>query len=467
MADSQTRDRPRLRVAVVGAGPAGFYATLDLFNHSEIDVQVDMFDRLPTPYGLVRFGVAPDHPKIKSVIKVYERGVQAAADRFRLFGHVELGKDVTVDELLARYHAVIITFGAQTDKKLGVPGEDLPGVYAAREFVAWYNCHPDYAEAQFKLYGERAVVIGVGNVAIDVARILMRTAGELCTTDIGQPAQDLVTTSPLTEVTVLARRGPVQAAATPQELHEMTEMEACDLVISHRDLELDPVTNQLIAEGKIDSQAERALKSMREEALHEPRVGRKLINMRFYVSPVEFLGTDHVEAVKIVRNEMYLREDGSVAARGTDETEIIPCGAVFRSIGYAVAPVSGVPYDAKRQRIPHDKGQVLDESGSPVAGLFVAGWAKRGPSGVIGTNKPCAVETVQTMLGRFAAGELQDPVAGDIDALLRERGVQFVSFDQWKLLDQLETAAGAAEGRPRVKFRDVKSMLEALAGVPA
>lgn len=457
---------PALRIAIVGAGPAGFYSTLELFHHHEYDVHVDLFDRLPTPYGLVRFGVAPDHPKIKSVVKVYARGVEAAGDHFRMFGNVELGTDVTVEELRARYHAVILTIGAQTDRKLGIPGEDLAGIYAAREFVAWYNSHPDYVNARFELAGERAVVIGVGNVAIDVARILVSTRHELDATDISNTAEQAVTDSALDEVVILARRGPAQAAATPPELHEMTQMEAADLVIEPGDLALDEVTAALIEEGQLDSQSQRALAIMQREALPAARPGRKFIHMRFCVSPVAFHGTDRVEAVELVRNRLVRRADGSVAAQATDERELIPCGTVFRSIGYAVAPVPGVPYDAERHRIPHALGQVLDADGVAVPGLFVAGWAKRGPSGVIGTNKPDAVETVHTLLSALAAGELPEPAAADVTELLNERDVRYVSYDQWKLLDELETHAGEVEGRPRVKFRDVASMLQALASWP-
>ncbi len=451
-----------LRVAIVGAGPAGFYAALELLRQKDLGPHVDMFDHLPTPYGLVRFGVAPDHPKIKSVTNVYERGVEAAAGQFRLFGNVTLGSDVSVDELRARYHAVLFTFGAQTDRRLGIPGEDLPGVYPAREFVAWYNSHPDYRDAQFDLAAEDAVVIGIGNVAIDVARILVRTPEELSHTDIRPKAASAVAASSIRDVTVLARRGPAQAACTPVELRELTQMEAADLVVSERDLELDEITRAMIDAHEIDAQSTRLLNVLQTGALRDPRPDRKSIALRFYVSPVEFIGRERVEAVRLVRNRLVRHPDGWVSTEATDETETIPCGVAFRSIGYQVAPIAGVPFDTRRSRIPHDRGQILAPDGGPEPGLFVAGWAKRGPTGVIGTNKPDAVETVHMLLDAWQHGNLPEPSGGDVADFLDQRGVHYVSYDQWKLIDQIETHAGEVEGRPRVKFRDVASMLEAL-----
>lgn len=458
--------RPLLNVAIVGAGPAGYYSALELFSHEEFEIHVDMFDRIPPPYGLVRYGVAPDHAKIKSVIKVYERGVEAPNARFRYFGNVELSTDISVDELLERYHAVILTFGAQGDRKLGVPGEDLPGIYAAREFVAWYNSHPDHRDAQFDLKGKkRALVVGVGNVAIDVARILMRTPSELAKTDISPLAEALVNESDLEEVVVLARRGPAQAAATPVEMLELTKMEACDFVVSERDIALDPETLKEVEAGNLDKQTKRSLEIMRENAHREAQPGRKTITMRFYESPVEFLGTEQVEAVKIVRNALVRRDNGSLASKPTEETFELPVDVVFRSIGYMITPTDGVPYDAEWRWIPNQMGRVQAErNGEVVQGLYIAGWAKRGPSGVIGTNKPDAVETVQLLLEDRATGRLREPSGQDIADLLDARGIAYVGYEQWKALDRMETAAGEAEGRPRVKFLDVDSMLAAVAG---
>jgi ferredoxin--NADP+ reductase len=453
------------RVAVVGAGPAGFYAALELLKHKDVEVHIDLFDHLPTPFGLVRFGVAPDHPKIKSVTGVYERGVEAAGGQFRLFGNVTLGADVSVADLRARYHAVVFTFGAQTDRRLGVPGEDLPGVYPAREFVAWYNSHPDYRDARFDLNAEHAVVIGIGNVAIDVARILVRTPAELAHTDIRPAAADAVTHSPIREVTILARRGPVQAACTPVELRELTQMEGADLVVSERDLALDEVTRAMIDAHEIDAQSMRLLNVLQTGTLRARQRGRKAIELRFYVSPVEFIGRDRLEAVRLVRNRLVRHPDGWVGTEATGETEIVPCGAAFRSIGYQVAPIAGVPFDPKRNRIPHARGQILGPDGGPAAGLFVAGWAKRGPTGVIGTNKPDAAETVDAMLADLAQGRALVPAEPEPDAvlaLLRRRQPQFVTYADWRRLDELEVARGRALGRPRVKFTRVEEMLAAL-----
>ncbi len=453
-----------LRVAVVGAGPAGFYAALELAHYPDVPTHVDMFDRLPTPYGLVRFGVAPDHQKIKTVIGVYERGVESAGDRFRLFGNVDLGSDVTLDELRCRYHAVILTYGAQSDMHLGVPGEDLPGVYAAREFVAWYNGHPDFKDASFPLAGERAVVVGIGNVAIDVARILSRTPQELAVTDITPYAAKALAAGGFKDVVVLARRGPLQAACTPVELRELTQMEAADLVVQERDLIVDPVSSALVEAGEVDRQSAKNLTVLVDGALREPRAGRKTISLRFFSSPLEFQGDQRVEAVRIGRNVLTRSDTGRVSVKPTGEEEIMETDVVFRAIGYLVAPIAGVPYDPERKRIPHTLGQVLaGPDGTAVPGLFVAGWAKRGPSGVIGTNKPDASETVASLLAAWRAGTLPTPTEGDVVTLLEAHGVRYVTYEDWKLLDSLEIEAGEREGRPRVKFTDVAAMLEALA----
>jgi ferredoxin--NADP+ reductase len=452
-------------VAVVGAGPAGFYATLDLMAHVETPTHVDMFDRLPTPYGLVRFGVAPDHQKIKTVTNLYARGVEAASDRFHLFGNVQLGADITLEELRARYHAVILTYGAQSDRHLGVAGEELPGVFAAREFVAWYNGHPDFEHASFVLSGKRAVVIGIGNVAIDVARILMRTPAELAVTDIAPYAASALSRGGgFDEVVILARRGPLQSKCTPVELRELTQMEAADLVVDPRDLALGPIDEELVAAGEVDRQSLKNLEVLKT-AQPAPRPGRRCIRLAFFASPVGFEGAGSVEAIRIARNALVRTETGYVTVRPTGEEERLECDAVFRAIGYMVTAVPGVPYDEARQTIPHDRGQVLESpGGTPVPGLFVAGWAKRGPTGIIGTNKPDAAETVQTLLAAWRAGALPTPSAGDVVDLLAARGVRYVTYEDWKLLDQLETEAGSREGRPRVKFTDVEEMLLALAG---
>jgi ferredoxin/flavodoxin---NADP+ reductase len=461
---STSNSAAQLRVAIIGAGPAGFYSALDILAARDLDTAVDMFDRLPAPYGLVRYGVAPDHQKIKSVVKVYERGVESAGTRFRMFGNVELGKDISLDELRARYHAVILTFGAQTDRRLGIPGEDLDRVYAAREFVAWYNSHPDFRGAEFDLQHQTAVVVGIGNVAIDVARMLAHTAGELATTDVAEAASDALIHSDVREIVILARRGPLQASCTPVELRELARLEGADLVVAESDLVLDPLSAAALERGDVPTQNQKNYKIICEEALHEPRAGRKVIRMRFYVSPTEILGATGVDGVVLGRNTLREGAGGRLSVQPLDETETLDCGIVFRSIGYRVQPLPDVPYDEEWGVIPHDRGQVLaSRAGDSVPGLFVAGWAKRGPSGVIGTNKPDASETVGMLLAAHNSGALAMPTADSVEGLLAERGVEYVGYDDWKLLDALEIEAGEDSGRPRVKFDTVEAMLEALA----
>ena len=462
-AQSPDTGRPGPRVAVVGSGPAGFYAALDLLAHPGLGARVDMFDRLPAPMGLVRYGVAPDHQKIKAVAQVFERGADAGAERFRFFGNVALGRDISLEELRARYEAVVLAFGAETDRRLGIPGEDLPGVVAAREFVAWYNSHPDYADARFNLSGERAVVVGIGNVAIDVARILVRTPAELAATDISVSAEEALRASRIRDITVLARRGPLQAACTPVELRELAHLQAADLVVAADDLALDPASAAQLAAGTVERQSARNLAVLKDEALRAPRANRKVIRLRFGVSPVEILGRERVEGVRIRRNRLVVGPGGRLVSEATEATEDLVCDAVFRSIGYRVAPIEGVPYDAALGAIPHDAGQVLTSTGgAPEPGLFVTGWAKRGPSGVIGTNKPDAAETVARLIAVHEAGAL--PAAREVDVadLLASRGVRAVSRIDWQALDALERRLGEAEGRPRRKLATIAAMLAAI-----
>ena len=452
-----------LRVAVIGAGPAGFYTALAILEDASLGAQVDMFDRLPAPYGLVRYGVAPDHQKIKSVTKVFERGAQAAGGRYRFFGNVQLGSDVTLGELRARYHAVVLSFGAQSDRHLEIFGEGLPGVYAAREFVAWYNGHPDFIRARFDLSAEHAVVVGIGNVAIDVARMLAHTPEELLATDTSDEALALLTESRVRDITILARRGPLQAACTPVELRELTQMAGADLVVPEDELVLDPISQAQLDAGEVDQQARRNYEILKNSALREARPGRKVIRLRFYASPVEILGRQRVTGMRLRKNEIIQDSKGRQQTVPLESSEEIPCGVVFRSIGYKVSHVPGVPYDFKRSLIPHTLGQVLSvDDGLPVPGLFVAGWAKRGPTGVIGTNKPDAGETARSLIDAYRADQLPEPCDGDIEVLLAERHTPYVSFIDWQLLDKLEINAGMVQGRPRRKMTDVPAMLKAI-----
>lgn len=449
-----------LRVAVVGSGPAGFYAAGHLLA-AETPAQVDMIERLPTPWGLVRLGVAPDHPKIKTVSKAFEK--IAAKDGFRFLGNVEVGRDVSHEELLARYDAVVYTVGAQTDRRLGVPGEDLPGSIPATALVAWYNGHPDFADLDPDLSSKRAVVIGAGNVAVDVARMLALTAEELAATDTADSAIAAILGSGIEEIVLLARRGPVQAAFTTPEAIELQELAGCDTVVDPADLELDPASEAALVG---DTNAERNLEVLRAIAATAPTGKGKTLRLRFCVSPVEILGDGKVEAIVIERNRLESDDRGRINAVPTGERETLECGIVLRSVGYRGIPIAGVPFDERAGTIRNEGGRVVDEGGAVVPGVYTAGWIKRGPSGVIGTNKKCATETVDLLLEDVAAGKIGggSAGAGDLSALLAERGVEVVGYDGWQRIDAAELAAGAAQGRPRVKLTTWDAQLAAARG---
>ena len=453
-----------LRVAIIGAGPAGFYAAERLFKETELVIEVDLFDRLPTPFGLVRNGVAPDHQKIKSVTAAFDR--IAANPRFRFFGHVELGSDVTVDDLKAHYHQILYSTGAQTDRPLGIPGDDLIGSHPATEFVAWYNGHPDYRDCEFDLSQESVAVVGVGNVAVDVARILCRTPEELLKTDIADYALEQLRASRVKEVTILGRRGPAQAAFTAPEAKELGELADCDTFVPADEAELDALSQASLAAA--DRAELRKVEFIQELARRQPTGKSKRLTLRFLVSPVELLGDDngHVRQMWLVRNVLYATDAGSLRARATDQFETLDAGLVFRSIGYRGVPLPGVPFHDSWGVIPNAGGRVLDaDSREPLVGQYTAGWIKRGPTGVIGTNKPDAAETVEAMLTDARAGNLLSPAnatAAAAEALVRGRQAHVVTYDDWRRLDALELSHGKEQGRPRVKFTRVDDMLAAL-----
>jgi ferredoxin--NADP+ reductase len=456
-----TSDNP-LRVAVIGAGPAGFYACEHILKHEATTAEVDLFDRLPTPYGLVRGGVAPDHPKIKSVTRVYDK--TAARDGFRFFGNVKLGEDVSPQDLERHYHAILYTFGAETDRHLGIPGEDLPGSHAATAFVGWYNAHPDYANEQFDLSCERAVVIGNGNVATDVARMLALTDEELRGTDTADHAIDPLAGCGVREIVILGRRGPAQAAFTNPELRELGEMKDADIVVDPAELELDELSRRYLESDEADITTRKNVEILTEFS-QRPLEGKpKRIILRFLRSPVEIEGDGKVEKLIVGRNEL-VEKDGALRASDSGEREELECGLVLRSVGYTGVPVDGVPFDERRGTILNQGGRVLDSAGGrQKIGHYTSGWIKRGPSGVIGTNKKCAQETVDALFEDLEAERLGDPEAPDpgaIEELLRERGVDFVSFPGWQAIDAAETARGEPQGRPRAKFVRVDEMLEA------
>jgi len=454
-----------LRVAIVGAGPTGFYATDQLFRQPSLVVDVDMYDRVPTPYGLVRAGVAPDHQKIKSVTAAFDK--VAAHPRFRFFGAVELGRHLSVDDLRAHYHMIIYTTGAQTDRRMGIAGEDLQRSHAATEFVAWYNGHPDYRDLTFDLSQERAAVVGVGNVAADVARILSRTPEELAATDIADYALEALSASRIREVHVLGRRGPAQAAFTNPEVRELGELTGADVTARPEEVEPDELTRQVL-ERAPDRATQKKVEILKDFSRRTPTGKPKRLVMRFLVSPVELLddGRGGVAGMRLVRNRLYATATGTLQPKATDEFEHLPVGLVFRSVGYRGVPLPGVPFNDDWGVILNEKGRVLDaQSKLPLVGQYTAGWIKRGPTGVIGTNKPDAAETVTGMLEDLARDihlRPADASPAAVERLVRERQPQYLSYQDWLRLDEIETRRGKETGRPRVKFTRVKDMLAAL-----
>ncbi len=436
-----------LRVAVVGSGPAGFYAASALLA-SELPIEVDLIERLPTPWGLVRQGVAPDHPNIKAVSRAFEK--TAAQPGFRFFGNVEVGRDLTHEELRRLYDAVVYSVGAQTDRRLGIPGEDLSGSWAATEFVAWYNGHPDFQELEFDLSHERAVVIGNGNVALDVARMLALTPEELAPTDTTDEAITAINDAGVREILVVGRRGPVQAAWTPVEVGELGELAGADIVVDPADLVLDPAS---VAELEAaPSTVKRNVEHLRDYAARAPAGKPRRIRLRFLASPVAIHGDGKVEAIELVRNELV---DGRAVA--TDERETIPCGIVFRSVGYRGVALPGVPFDEGSGTIPNEGGRVEP-------GIYAAGWIKRGPSGVIGTNKKDASETIGLLLEDASAGKLPPRGGEALEDVLAERGADAVLYAGWQAIDEAERSAGEPHGRPRIKLASWDTLLAAARG---
>ena len=452
-----------LRVAIVGSGPSGFYAADAYFKQPDLIVYVDMFDRLPTPFGLVRGGVAPDHDKIKTVTKQYDK--IALNPRFRFFGNVEFGRDITHETLTQHYHQIIYATGAQTDRQMGIPGEELLNSHPATEFVGWYNAHPDYRDLRFDLSQERVAVIGNGNVAMDVARILASTPEELTNTDIADYALDALAKSRVKEIYVLGRRGPAQAAFTNPEIKELGLMHDADVIVPGEDAVLDPLSQAALATSG-DKTAQKNVDILQQYAAQGATGKTRQIIFRFLVSPVELIGTDRVEAIKIIKNELVQSDDGSLRPRATEQSETIPVGLVFRSIGYKGVALPDVPFDAKSGVIPNDHGRVLDaESKKPVLGEYVTGWIKRGPSGIIGTNRPDSVETVEAALADMRAGNTLNPASVSPDAipnLLNQNGVDYVTYEDWRRLDQEEIARGTAINRPRLKFSRVEDMMNVI-----
>jgi ferredoxin--NADP+ reductase len=455
------------RIAIVGAGPSGFYASDQLLAQG---FEVDLIDLLPTPFGLVRAGVAPDHPKIKSVTRMYEK--TAKKDGFRFFGGIELGRDITRAELLARYHAVLYAVGTASDNRLGIPGEDRPGSYAATRFVAWYNGHPHACDEEFDLSATRAVVVGNGNVAIDIARMLVLDPDELAPTDTADHALQALAAAQVEEVILLGRRGPAQAAFTNPELRELGELSRAAPVVDPGELELDEASRRWL-EHDADPTARRNYDLLREYAARPLGDASHRITFRFLRSPVELLGEGEdgaVTGMRIVHNRIEPGRDGRLRAVATDREEVIPCGLVIRSIGYRGVPLGDVPFDEGRGLIRNVGGRVCGEEGDPLPGEFCVGWIKRGPSGVIGTNKKDAADTVARIVEDAEAGRLPEPADVDAEATgawLRGCAPGVVEWDGWQAIDEHERGLGEPAGRPRVKLVTVDELVDAARGTPA
>jgi ferredoxin/flavodoxin---NADP+ reductase len=459
------RDAEPLRVAIVGAGPAAYYAADQLLRQPDRRVAVDMFDRLPTPFGLVRAGVAPDHQKIKSVTAAFDK--VAAHPRFRFFGGVEIGKHLTVEDLRRHYHQILYATGAQTDRRMGIPGEDLHGSHPATEFVAWYNGHPDYRDCEFDLSHERAAVVGVGNVAIDVARILCRSAEELEKTDIADYALEALRQSRIREVYLLGRRGPAQAAFTNPEIKELGELADADIITLPDEVALDELSRRALERSQ-DRASFKKVEILQSYSTRAPRGKARRLIIRFLLSPFEISGNaaGEVVALRLVKNRLYATATGTIQAEATDQFEQLPVGFVFRSVGYRGVPLPGVPFNESWSVILNEKGRVLDpDSKKPMPGEYAGGWIKRGATGVIGTNKPDAAETVACMLEDLAHDVyLPAPRASALEAalMLRDRQPKYVSYSDWKRLNAIEVERGRALGRPRLKFTRTDDMLRAL-----
>jgi len=447
-----------LSVAVVGSGPAGLYTAEALIKQAAAldpprQVSVDVLDRLPTPYGLVRYGVAPDHPSIKSIAE-YLRGVLEHAD-VRFLGGVRLGGEVTREDLLACYDAVVYATGAMRDRRMGIEGEDLPGSYAATDFVNWYCGHPDTGPDTFSLDAESVAVVGVGNVAVDVARILVRDPAELRPTDVSQPVLEALLASKVREVHMIGRRGPAQAKFTTKELRELGELSGVDIVVGAG--EAAPDAFDATAGGAALAESDRRVRGnlavIGDWAARVPAGHTRRLTVRFWLRPVKIQGTERASGLTVERTR--IGEDGALT--GTGELETIPAQMVLRSVGYQSVPLPGVPFDERTHTVPNAEGRVLGPDGAPLPGEYVAGWLKRGPTGVIGTNKSDAAQTVRSLLADLA-GDGAGPAAGGegrrpLPDLLAGRDVAPVSYADWLKVEQAEADLAVALGRgARVKL---------------
>ncbi|MGE3172609.1 MAG: NADP oxidoreductase [Planctomycetota bacterium] len=453
-----------LRVCTVGSGPSAFYAT-EALQKAGLNVRVDMFDRLPTPFGLVRGGVAPDHQKIKSVVKVYEK--ISADPSFRFFGNVKLGRDLEVKDLERHYHAIVWAIGCESDNRLGIPGEDLAGVHSATEFVGWYNGHPDFRDRAFDLAKARRIaVVGNGNVAMDVSRVLLQDPEILAATDIADHAVAALRRSNVQEVLLLGRRGPAQAAFSPKEIEEIDELPHVDVVVTEDEARLDDYSRQWL--GSQPRSAQRNVAFLEAQAQKGEGSAPKKLRCRFLVAPVEIDGgvegnDGRVAAVRVQRAELHPDANGTPRPRPIDRYETLPVDLVFKSIGYRGLPLPGLPFDDKKGIVPNRDGRVLRAAGGDVLpGHYVVGWAKRGPTGLVGTNSPDSKATVQELLADVQADKVLGCGGADIAATLQQRGVDFVTWQDWQRLDAWEQEQGKARGKVRHKEPSVEALMAAV-----
>ena len=442
----------KLRLAIVGAGPAGIYAA-DILQKYEraFDVSIDLFDRLPAPYGLVRYGVAPDHPRIKGIINALRDVLDAGG--IRVFGNVNFGTDITLDDLKRHYHAVIFSTGAIRDADLDIPGIDLDGSYGAADFVSWYDGHPDVPR-EWPLDAKEVAVIGNGNVALDVARMLAKHADDLLPTEIPDNVYQALKSSPVTDVHVFGRRGPMQVKFTPLELRELGELNDVDMVVYDEDFEYDDASKAAIESNKQIFVINKIFTPWREAGTG---TASRRLHLHFFANPVEVVGTDgRVSSFRYERTE----PDGAGGVRGTGEMRELPVQALYRAVGYFGSPLDGVPFDDRHGIIPNNEGQVLDDNNDVVPGVYATGWIKRGPVGLIGHTKSDAMETIARLVkGQASWWSPAEPTEEAINALLDSRGVDYTNLDGWHHLDAHEKSLGEPHGRERIKVVDREEML--------
>ena len=443
----------KLRLAIVGAGPAGIYAADILLKaEKQFDVSIDLFEQLPAPYGLVRYGVAPDHPRIKGIITALRDVLDSG--QIRLFGNVYFGRDITLDDLKKHYNAVIFSTGSIRDAALSIPGIELEGSHGAAEFVSWYDGHPDFSR-EWPLTASSVAVIGNGNVALDVARMLAKHADDLLPTDIPENVYEGLKNSPVTDVHVFGRRGPAQVKFSPLELREMGELNDVDMIVHDEDFIYDEASKAAIATNKQVMVIDKVLNQWRTR---EAGNASRRLHLHFYAKPLEITGTDRVASIRYERTE----PDNEGGVRGTGEIREIAIDAVYRAVGYFGSPLDGIPFDDRRGVIPNREGQVIDDNGEPVHGVYATGWIKRGPVGLIGHTKSDAMETIRNLInGQADWWTPASPSEDSVVALLESRGIEYTNLDGWHKLDQHELGLGSAVGRIRVKVVDRDEMVRA------